>query len=994
MIEMLMDMLGTIRETDPSRTAIKDNTRVLSYCEVDTITNIVANQIVRKIGVNQRVAVILPHGINQILAMIAILKSNNCYVPIDYSLNGDKIKKIYSSTQAVMYISDKNIPYVSKTNFLDVSEFITKKSDEKLPIENPFIYLREREAYILHTSGSTGEPKGVIVSIANLDYIIRNLNTITPAVEESRYLFSTPYSFDVSITEMLGWIVSGSSVYCLDLSVPSNYKCLAEIIFKNKITHLAFSPAAFLAFIERLEQPILQKLDSTIKYVVIAGEKFNLSIYRLWKRNKLNFKLINAYGPTETTIYATAHIITKDETEDIPIGVPLEGVKYIIKSNGTHNYGELYIGGKGVSKGYTNTSLNNERFPVIDGDRYYSTGDIVYYKNGSLYYVGRKDNQIQRNGIRIELGEIEKGIESNSKVIQVLVLQIEKQIVAFYTGYISPQNLKRFCLKNISKYMIPNSFIKVEQFPMTVNRKIDKTFLKEIFKERNQNNLVSAADYNNLSDDEVQILKLVSKKLNISITKLDISKDFFENGGDSLSLFTFILDLEDYYGVSIPMDDIYGKKLYDLIRELKGNIKRKLHVEKTDNLLDMRNEDFYSKTEIKFLYDSYLRNNNKVISKFQAIHCQRIYYYDNYRNILTSTFEYKNCSIEKIKSVVQQVIASNSLLHSKISVDEKRMDFEIVKPNLDIPVLKVSNQSELTYLEDLLEDVGEDMIPTSRNQGGQLAMPIIISNGLNGKIIIQMDHSISDLSSISIIKKQIGRLVSGIEDTLTNDENYKYYCEKIREINKKDSLEKNQYHHLLLKESKKIKHHTKFLSDTLNSLSIIHAPDYSNIDSILYISFKISKKLCKASGNSTLIIFTIFNNRDLKALNLQNTIGDCHSSKYLIYREEDTFEEYKKRNFPLFISEDDNVIYYRPGFIFNEFYPNVSNWRQEIKKKLASISLVSLNFIGIISEQKKKQYLDSFSDISEFLGKHPRIYITSFRYKNQFYILSNKKIDL
>ena len=337
--------------------------------------------------------------------------------------------------------------------------------------------------------------------------------------------------------------------------------------------------------------------------------------------------------------------------------------------------------------------------------------------------------------------------------------------------------------------MIPNSFIKVEQFPMTINRKIDKTFLKEIFKERNQNNLVSAADYNNLSDDEVQILKLVSKKLNISITKLDISKDFFENGGDSLSLFTFILDLEDYYGVSIPMDDIYGKKLYDLIRELKGNIKRKLHVEKTDNLLDMRNEDFYSKTEIKFLYDSYLRNTNKVISKFQAIHCQRIYYYDNYRNILTSTFEYKNCSIEKIKSVVQQVVASNSLLHSKISVDEKRMDFEIVKPNLDIPVLKVSNQSELTYLEDLLEDVGEDMIPTSRNQGGQLAMPIIISNGLNGKIIIQMDHSISDLSSISIIKKQIGRLVSGIEDTLTNDENYKYYYLDGQTINREKLLQ-------------------------------------------------------------------------------------------------------------------------------------------------------------------------------------------------------------
>lgn len=88
------------------------------------------------------------------------------------------------------------------------------------------------------------------------------------------------------------------------------------------------------------------------------------------------------------------------------------------------------------------------------------------------------------------------------------------------------------------------------------------------------------------------------------------------------------------------------------------------------------------------------------------------------------------------------------------------------------------------------------------------------------------------------------------------------------------------------------------------------------------------------------------------------------------------------------------MIYYRPGFIFNEFYPNISGWRQELKTKLTSISLISLNFIGVVDEQKKGEYLGSFSDTFEFLSRHPKIYIISFRYKNQFYILSNKKIDL
>ncbi|EGJ27775.1 non-ribosomal peptide synthetase [Streptococcus porcinus] len=995
MLKLLMDTLEKISKIDPNRIAIKAQDKVLTYYDVEKLTNTIANKLVEKVGDNQRVVVALPHGINQILILIAIIKSNNCYVPIDYTTKEDKIKKIFSSTKAIIYVSDKEIPCLSDNDYLDVTELMLKNSD-KLKELNPFVYLKSREAYILHTSGTTGAPKGVVISISNLDYILKNLGMLTPVTEDSSFLFSTPYTFDVSITEMLGWIIGGGSVYCLDLKVRSNYKKLDDIIVRNSISHIAFSPTAFLAFIEKLGPTNLKKLNASLDYVVIAGEKFNPLIYHIWKNNGLTFTLINAYGPTETTIYATAYKLSTNEGENIPIGLPLDGVDWIIKEEQKENHGELYIGGAGVAKGYTLPELTKEAFTTINGKLYYATGDIVFRKKGQFYYVGRKDNQIQKNGIRIELGEIEKNIEQNTNVSQVTVLQLDKKILAFYKGAIESSKLKNFCLKNMPKYLMPNSFIKVEQFPLTSSRKISKTALIKLYNDRQKNKVVDGSEQYDLDKGSKEILKLLADTLKVSVKAIDLSQDFFESGGDSLTLFTFIMDFEASYGVSVSMDNVYGKELFSLIQELKNLSKKQIQETQSITSIEEKKSSTNSlKKDLDILYTDYLMVDNEVLSKFEAIHSQRIYYYDDFRNIVTCTFEYKNCSVEKVKKAVQQVVSSNDLLHSRLSFKEIGLNFEIIKPNLSIPVLSVSNQSELISLEKLLEEVGENAIPNSRNKGGQLAMPIIITQGMMcGKIIFQMDHSISDLASINVIKKQIGSILNSYDGEIEQGESYRYYCQKIKEVNERSSLENNPYHNLLLKEAKKIKRNKALLPNSNYSLSIIPAPDYSNVYSILYLSYLVSQNLCKESKNSSLIVSTIFNNREIRNLNLHNTIGDCHSSRYLIYKENDDFRLYRKRNIGFLTHADDSVMYYRPGFIFNEYYPRRSEWRSKLKQDLTNISLVSLNFIGILNKEKKNFYLENFSEIPDFLSKNPKIYITSFRYKNDIYILSNKNMEL
>ena len=395
----------------PKKTAIYGINKNFTYEEVQRITSFFSNYLGKIVGKNKNIGLILEHNENIIISFFSILKSNNTYVPFSTKTNFNRIKDS---------IDDLNINYLitDNYNFSTIQEefkgnYIINIDDYLDISQIPSNYKKEIEdsetqdiVYIMHTSGSTGKPKGVKVTVNNLNYITENVQRITPCDEDSTLLFMTPYTFDVSITEICGWVYNGGAVVCRDLNSNTWFDDIREVLYKYNITHVAACPSVFLTMMNIYSNEI--NIFNNLKFVVLAGERFSLNIHKVWKESNWSFRLFNAYGPTETTVYCTLYELSKESSYDeIPIGTPLQGVEYIIDENTS----ELLVSGQCITNGYLDYENTSKYFINVNDCLYYKTGDLVELNGGLLYFKGRNDKQIQLNGMRVELGEIENRIE-------------------------------------------------------------------------------------------------------------------------------------------------------------------------------------------------------------------------------------------------------------------------------------------------------------------------------------------------------------------------------------------------------------------------------------------------------------------------------------------------------------------------------------------------------------------------------------------------------
>lgn len=230
--------------------------------------------------------------------------------------------------------SVENKEYVDYKTLMSVSYC----SDSKRNME----YIEGRYAYMIYTSGSTGTPKGVAVTHKNLSNLLQNMQSVCEVQMNDRYILTTPYTFDVSVTELFCWIYSGASLYIPFTSKNDYLKKLGDDIIINNITHVCMSPSVLSMFLKINKKVKLQEMDRTLKYIMIAGEEFLPEIANNAKEIFENAIIVNMYGPTETTVYVTYYYLEKDKSYDkVPIGVPFSGVRLEIDSNN----GELMIGG-------------------------------------------------------------------------------------------------------------------------------------------------------------------------------------------------------------------------------------------------------------------------------------------------------------------------------------------------------------------------------------------------------------------------------------------------------------------------------------------------------------------------------------------------------------------------------------------------------------------------------------------------------------------------
>lgn len=975
----------------PNKIAIFDGSEVYTYKDVENITTYIANRLFKLIGENNRVLVKLPHGANIIFALIAIIKSGNSYVPISNMASNEKIKDIMIGTNARALIInhlERGLP--SKLSQLIVPEEYSniKTYDEDLISPNIKNTDPEKEVYVLHTSGSTGKPKGVKVVRKNLNYILENLQKLFPVDKKSVYLFSTPYTFDVSISEILGWIIGGGSVCCLDLNRIEVYRNFPFFVRKYGLTHMAASPSAFNTLLETMDTQDLRLIDQSMEYVVIAGERFNPNIQYNWIKNNMKFKLFNAYGPTETTIYATCFELSKAAMNDIPIGKPLDGVKIKIQPIDDSDLGILLIGGDGVTAGYTDKVLTKDRFVKINGETYYNTGDVVSYSENQLYYHGRNDSQIQLNGIRVELGEIEYLLEKIPDVQQAVVLFSHNKLLAF----IMSSNLTIHDMKNLApglleRYMLPNEYHVIKEFPLTENNKVNKKSLLTFHEEKNK--IEKSINSEKMTEFEEILRENFSKILNVPKDLIEKGSDFFELGGDSLGVFQLILKLEEEYNIQFAVELIYTNRT---LSKIAFEISSLFVIKKEEALY----EENLVEEDLKLMEKEirrYLFNADYRVSySFESIHSQRVYYFENFKSAVS--FEYNIDSSydkETVITAIKNIINSNDLMRAGLTEDDSKLYFEIFNAIDNFPVFVIDENIEKKSYISQMQSLGENLVFKARNDGGLLGFLSLLIDKSGYTIIGVLDHTISDVSCINIIKKMIGEELNGG----INKEKASYYdfCRQVKEYNTIDKLKNNLYHNNLLSISK---YTNKFkinkLSKNLKCYEIDYPSQGNSQRVINFLTYSIGNRLLEVLKQEKIVIKSVINGRKNKFFDFSSTIGDFHGSLYLIYSKNENYEEFTNKSNKI-LEEYYTTHPYRPGYAFGSNYPNKTANQKKIESQWDSISNTSINYIGEVSDSEKTSYYNSIDKIFENLEKtKDLIYVTAFSNKNKLTIFLNKDL--
>ncbi len=426
-------------------------------------------------------------------SIIALWSEGKCYVPLHPDqpierclsiLEQVGINNVIDSSTDTRY----NSLCVINPTVLDATKDIRYEIKE---------FSEESAAYILFTSGSTGVPKGVVLSRKNLASFIEAFSQTGININENdRCLQCFDLTFDVSVQAFLYPLVKGACVY----TVPYNamkFLVSADMIDKYKLTFMEAAPSMI-----RFLKPYFADFDaSSIKYCILTAEASDLKLAEEWILQIPNAELYDFYGPTEATIYCTYYKFNRSGSNkayngSLSIGRPMKGVDAIIVDvdKGTPlpvgEKGELYVAGDQITSGYWNNQEKTAQvFREIDGVKYYKTGDMCYKdKDGDILYSGRLDFQAKIQGFRVELGEIECHIKdflpNNNVITMTSVNQYgNTEIVAFVeTDFLDENAVKSYIERKLPPYMIPTHIVGIEKFPLNSNYKVDRKELIKLLK--------------------------------------------------------------------------------------------------------------------------------------------------------------------------------------------------------------------------------------------------------------------------------------------------------------------------------------------------------------------------------------------------------------------------------------------------------------------------------------------------------------------------------
>lgn len=564
----ITDYFEKIVNQFPNKTALTFKDGIMSYSELDKISNRFAVYLKKNhsILLGDFVGVKLPKDEWVVIAILGILKAGAAYVPIDPTYPNDRVTFLINDSNCKVIVDDYELKCFKKES--------QALSEHKIVSD----FSKSDPAYVIYTSGTTGVPKGTIVEHENLVSLIYSTRDIFKFNETDIWAFFHSYSFDFSVWEIFGALLTGGNLIIVSNEEMVDPELFRKLLLEFKVTILNQTPSSFfnLLFPSTFDDGELK-----LRYLIFGGESLNIKKLSAWRKASPNLKFINMYGITETTVHVTYKEITDKDilAGNNNIGKPLPSlVGYVLDRNlnlaPTGGYGELFIGGIGVARGYLDRpNLTKEKFvvnPFSPNSILYRSGDKVrILENGELEYIGRLDEQVKIRGFRIEPKEIEYAISNypgvNSVAVQVVSSNDERLDLAAFMVANVPLDMsivKSFLSERLPRYMIPSLFKQLDHLPVTKNGKIDKKRLSDLIDCPGDVTI----DVENYNDSQKKLLVIWKKILMIDHVRL--TDDFFNLGGHSLKLIRLSNQLFEIFNIKIPIKQLFINSQFQQQSEL------------------------------------------------------------------------------------------------------------------------------------------------------------------------------------------------------------------------------------------------------------------------------------------------------------------------------------------------------------------------------------------------------------------------------------------
>jgi len=756
---MIIERFQAQVQAAPHETAVKFGDDRVTYDELNNLSNRVARAILHQIMGKEspgeagapRVALLFEHSIDMIVGVLGTLKAGCAYVPLDTAYPPSRLEYMLGdSGSSLILTNEKNLPFawgLLRESNLDIYIInIDSIGEGSYSVENA-----ERDAspdklaYILYTSGSTGQPKGVAQTHRNVLYYTRNWIQRFSITGKDRMTFFSAFSHDGAVQDILGALLSGACLYPYSLKAETEAD-LYRLLKEEKITIWHSVPTLFRYFTGTLT---LKDYFPGIRWVLLGGEPLREQDLVLHKTYFPKSVLANVYGQTESSVSSICSLLPGASFDELTLGDPLDETKIIIVGEEGEiieniGVGEIVVVGDYLSPGYWKDDTKSSRVFIRNDELgyLYRTGDLGRLTaQGKIKILGRKDFQVKIRGFRVELGEIETQMLQVSSIKEAVVVvkqdaEDNNYLCAYFVSEkkVEIAQIRDFLATKVPGYMIPLYWTQVDEMPLTPSGKIDKKALPEPQDITVEHVFVPPRD-----EIEKELVNIWSSNLGIDSTQIGIDDNFFQLGGHSIKAAIIGSEIGSVFGVKMPLGELL--KIMT-IRELAAYIRKEkdLPMEACLPLEPVEEREYYpvSSAQIRMYlqHQKNPANTNYNITTFYAID--------------------GDVDVSLLENVLSGLCSQHEALRTSFMEHNGEIIQKIEKE------VKLKLNYKRSSEEDFKKDISKFLLPFDLREAPLMHAYLFEVSEKNFILFFNIHHIISDGTSIEILVKDLSELYRGM----------------------------------------------------------------------------------------------------------------------------------------------------------------------------------------------------------------------------------------